>query len=118
MSDTVIVRGMKKKWFGDHFQDMNVYFGGDPRAIPARDAKFIGFYLETPVSAITHIGIVKSIHRDETGARFELKAIIKLNSPITTLDHHAIRKQEYWTLKDLNIDQISLVCNDFSIAGS
>ncbi len=35
---------MKEEWFMDHFKDMAVYFGGDPRGIPARDAQYIGFY--------------------------------------------------------------------------
>ncbi len=67
MSQTVIVRGMKKEWFIDHFKEMEVYFGGDPRGVPTQDAQYIGFYLEAPDSAITHIGIVNSIERDEDG---------------------------------------------------
>lgn len=116
MSNTVIVRGMKKKWFMDHFKEMAVYFGGDARGIPKRDADYIGFYLEAPVSAITHIGIVETIKRDVGGATFNLKAIIKLDEPVKTSDGHAIRKHEYWTLDDLGIKKIELVLNSFSIS--
>ncbi|HIF5835704.1 TPA: hypothetical protein ACX3EF_000844 [Vibrio parahaemolyticus] len=118
MSSRVIVRGMKEKWFLDHFKDMQVYFGGDPRGIPAQDADFIGFYLEAPVSAITHIGVVSHIHRDTDGATFHFKSIIKLDNPVKTVDSHAIRKHEYWTLNDLGIKQIGLIVNDFAIAST
>lgn len=110
--NTVIVRGMKQEWFINHFKDMEVYFGGDPRGIPAYDADFVGFYLEAPDSAITHIGIVSEIERYEGGATFYLKAIIKLDAPIR-VDDHAIRKQEYWSLKQLGIDNIVLGINSF-----
>jgi len=113
---TAIVRGMKSEWFLSHFKDMEVYFGGDPRGIPAYDADFIGFYLEAPDSAITHIGIVNTIERNKDGATFFLKAIIKLDKPIKVLDH-AIRKQEYWKLKELGIKKLSLTFNDFSKVG-
>jgi hypothetical protein len=118
MSETVIVRGMKEEWFMDHFKDMAVYFGGDPRGIPAKDARFIGFYLEAPVSAITHIGIVRNIERTENETTFHLRAIIKLDQPIKTIDEHAIRKQEYWTLHELGIQQIALIINSFAIASA
>ncbi|GAJ12886.1 unnamed protein product [marine sediment metagenome] len=108
----VIVRGMKKEWFIDHFKDMEVYFGGDPRGVPAYDSDFIGFYLEAPDSAITHIGLVDQIERDSDGATFHLKAVIKLDEPIKVADH-AIRKQEYWELKELGIDKIGLIFNNF-----
>lgn len=117
MSERVIVRGMKKEWFMDHFKDMEVYFGGDPRGVPAKDAKFIGFYLEAPDSAITHIGIVDEIVRGDNYATFKLKAIIKLDSPVKTIDEHAIRKQEYWTLRELGISQVGLIFNGFAVAG-
>jgi hypothetical protein len=29
---------------------------------------------------------------------------------------HAIRKQEYWTIKDLGIKQVGVIFNNFSIA--
>jgi hypothetical protein len=114
--NTVIVRGMTHEWFIDHFKDMQVYFGGDSRAIPAYDADFIGFYLEAPDSAITHIGLVKSIKRSKKGATFYLKAVIQLDKPISISDH-AIRKQEYWTFDQLGINKIALIFNDFSIVG-
>jgi len=106
---------MKKEWFMDHFKEMAVYFGGDPKAVPARDANYIGFYLEAPESAITHIGVVESIERTEQGATFYLKAIIKLDKPVTT--DHGIRKQEYWTLASLGVKQVALVFNKFTAVG-
>ena len=115
-NNIVIVRGMKNEWFMDHFKEMQVYFGGDSRAIPAYDADFIGFYLEAPDSAITHIGLVNKIKRNKKGATFYLKAIIQLDKPIKVSDH-AIRKQEYWTFDQLGIKQIALIFNDFSIVG-
>jgi len=118
MSDRVIVRGMKQEWFMDHFKDMAVYFGGDPRGVPSKDADYIGFYLEAPISAITHIGIVESIERGENSADFYLKAVIKLDEPIKTVDEHAIRKQEYWTLEQLGIKQVSLIFNNFTKNGT
>ena len=115
----VIVRGMKAEWFMTHFKDMKVYFGygSDPRGIPAYDADFIGFYLEAPDSAITHIGIVKKISRSTKGVTFHLKAIIKLDKPVK-VESHAIRKQEYWPLKELGIEKVCLLFNDFSKVGS
>ena len=110
--NTVIVRGMKEEWFINHFKDMEVYFGGDPRGIPAYDADYIGFYLEAPVSAITHIGIVSRIDRYNGGATFYLKAIIQLDEKVSVEDH-AIRKQEYWSLKSLGINNIILGINSF-----
>jgi len=101
----------------DHFKEMAVYFGGDPKAIPARDANFIGFYLEAPDSAITHIGIVERIVRSDTEATFYLKAIIKLDEPVKVQDGHGIRKQEYWTLRSLGIKQLSLIFNRFAAIG-
>ena len=118
MSKMVIVRGMKQEWFMDHFKDMVVYFGGDPRGVPVQDADYIGFYLEAPVSAITHIGIVEKIDRGDNSADFYLKAVIKLDQPIKTVDGHAIRKQEYWTLEELGIRQVGLIFNRFAIAGT
>ena len=118
MSQMVIVRGMKREWFIDHFKEMAVYFGGDPRGVPAKDARYIGFYLEAPDSAITHIGVVESIERNDAGTTFHLKAIIKLDQPVRPDDEHAIRKQEYWTLEELGISQIGLIFNNFAIAGA
>ena len=118
MSERVIVRGMKEEWFMDHFKDMAVYFGGDPRGVPAKDANYIGFYLEAPISAITHLGVVESIIRESGSATFNLKAIIKLDKPVKTIDEHAIRKQEYWTLSELGVNQVSLIFNNFARAGA
>ncbi len=109
--NTVIVRGITKTWFQENFIDMKVHFGGDPRAVPAFDADFIGFYLEEPESAITHIGVVSHIERNNESAVFHLKAIIKLDEKIEV--GHAIRKQEYWKLKKLGIDNITLSINSF-----
>jgi hypothetical protein len=110
--NSVIVRGINKDWFVNNFKDMEIHFEGDYRAIPAYNADFIGFYLESPISAITHIGIVNEIKREPNSATFYLKAIIKLDSAIPVADH-AIRKQEYWTLKELGINNIGLILNDF-----
>lgn len=118
MSNTVIVRGMTKEWFIDHFKNMAVYFGGDPKGVPARDAKYIGFYLEAPESAITHIGIVDSIDRSNGEATFNLKAVIKLDEPFKIQDSHAIRKHEYWTLEELGINQIAMIFDHFASAGA
>ena len=112
----VIVRGMTSEWFISHFKEMEVYFGGDPRGVPAYDADFIGFYLEAPDSAITHIGIVEKIERDSSGVTFFLKAIIKLDNPVEVEDH-AIRKQEYWELEDLGIEKLGIIFNNFSKVG-
>lgn len=111
----VIVRGMTAQWFGDHFQDMKVYFGG-LRAVPQYDSDFIGFYLEAPVSAITHVGVVESIDRQPGEATFHLRAVIKLEKPIPV--DHGIRKQEYWTFSELGIEKVALLINDFSRVGS
>lgn len=109
----VIVRGMKSNWFLEHFKNMAVYFGGDPKGIPAYDSDYVGFYLEAPDSAITHIGVVESIDRSNSAeVIFKLKAVIKLDDPIKVQDH-AIRKQEYWTFKELGIENIGLIFNNF-----
>jgi hypothetical protein len=111
--DTVIVRGMNEYWLKTHFQDMKVYFGSTeaPQAIPARDANYIGFYLEAPVSAISHIGIVKYIQTNGDGGKtFFLRAIIKLDKPISPPNHpySGIRKHEYWQLSDLGLSVVDL----------
>jgi hypothetical protein len=112
-----IVRGMTKDWFIDHFKEMKVYFGGDPRGIPAYDADFIGFYLEAPDSAITHIGVVDKIVRERGRAIFYLKAIIKLDVP-KKVPSHPIRKQEYKSLEYLGIEKLAIIFNGFSRVGS
>jgi len=111
----VIVRGMKKKWFMDHFKNMEVYFGGEPRAVPKYDADFVGFYLEAPESAITHVGVVEKIERENSGATFFLKAVLKLDQPVEV--EHGIRKQEYWTLEELGIQKLAVLLNDFAVVG-
>lgn len=111
----IIVRGMKEKYFLDHFKNMEVYFGGDARGIPSVDSDYLAFYLEAPDSAITHIGVVKKIDRTKPGeVTFYLKAIIHLDKPITV--DHAVRKQEYstWTFEKLGIKNIGLIYNDFT----
>ena len=110
-----IVRGMTADWFMDHFKDMKVYFGGK-YGTPVKDSDYIGFYLEAPDSAITHIGIVEEIDRQAQDVTFHLKAIIKLDEPVK-VESHAIRKQEYWPLEELGIRKLALIFNDFSRVG-
>lgn len=93
-----------------------MYFSGDPRGIPAYGSDFIGFYLEAPDSAITHVGIVDRIDRGANEATFHLKAVIKLDAPVKVSDH-AIRKQEYWELSELGVNKIGLIVNDFFKVG-
>lgn len=115
ISQIAIVRGMTEKWFMNHFKDMEVYFAGKT-GTPIKNSDYIGFYLESPVSAITHIGIVDRIDRQDEGATFHLKAIINLDEPIK-VESHGIRKQEYWSLEDLGIRKLALVYNDFVKVG-
>lgn len=100
-SDLVIVRGINSEWFKENFSQLWIGFGGSPQAIPKQDAYYVGLYLEAPVSAITHIGIVEKIDRYDTGADFYLKSIIKLGRPINP--GHAIRKHENWKLSDFGL---------------
>jgi hypothetical protein len=119
MSDRVIVRGFNSEWLTENFREMEVYFSGRS-AVPVEDADFIGFYIEAPVSAITHLGVVNAILRDPAGnaATFFLKAIIKLDEPIRVADHpHGIRKHEYWTLAKLGIQHVLLEINNFRKVG-
>lgn len=102
----VIVRGINAKWFEQNFTEMWIGFGDAAVAIPKQDANYIGLYLESPVSAITHIGIVNSIDRYEGGADFYLKAIIKLDKPVKPI--HQIRKHEYWSLQDFGLTHLSI----------
>jgi len=115
IAQVAIVRGMTANWLMDHFKDMKVYFGGK-YGIPVNDSDYIGFYLEAPVSAITHIGIVEDIDRQPDEVTFHLKAVIKLDKPVKVSDH-AIRKQEYWPLEKLGISKLALIINDFSKVG-
>ncbi len=109
----VIVRGFTAHWLKDNFRDMKIYFGGNRTAVPKQNADFIGFYLEAPDSAITHLGIVDQIEEYDSGKTFHLKAIIKLDEPIK-VQGYAIRKHEYWSLEQLGVKQLSLVFNDFT----
>lgn len=104
--DLVLVRGINSKWFTENFTDFWIGFGGSPQAIPKEDAYYVGLYLESPVSAITHIGIVDSIERYDNGADFFLKAIIKLPKPVTP--NHAIRKHENWQLSDFGLTRTQM----------
>jgi hypothetical protein len=113
----VIVRGINSDWFKENFINMNVYFGGDPRGIPLEDSDFVGFYVEAPHSAITHVGVVETIEKHSDYVNYKLKAIIKLDNPIKPTVEHPIRKHEYWTLKQLGISKLSLLFNDFSKVG-
>ena len=80
--DLVVVRGINSDWFEKNFSELWIGFGGTPQATPKEDAYYVGLYLEAPISAITHIGIVERIDRYNNGADFYLKAnplgVIKL----------------------------------------
>lgn len=103
--DLVIVRGINSDWVKENFSQLCIGFGGSPQAIPAKDAYYVGLYLEAPISAISHIGIVESIDRYDGGADFYLKSIIKLSNPVKTNDLHPIRKHENWSLSGLNLSR-------------
>lgn len=104
--ELVIVRGINSEWFKENFSQLWIGFGGSPQAVPKEDAFYVGLYLEAPVSAISHIGIVNNIDRYENGADFYLKSIIKLSNPVNP--GHAIRKHENWSLKDLGLDSTEM----------
>lgn len=105
--DLVLVRGINAEHFIDNFKELCIGFGGSPQAIPKEDAYYVGLYLEAPISAITHIGIVDRINRfDDGGVDFYLKAIIKLSNPVKP--GHAIRKHENWTLSQFGLDQTQM----------
>lgn len=55
----VIVRGINDDFFKENFGNLCISFGGDSRAVPVKDAYYVGLYLGAPDSAITHIGIVE-----------------------------------------------------------
>jgi len=105
--ELVIVRGINHEWINQNFTEMWIGFAGTAVGIPKRDAHYIGLYLEAPISQITHIGIVDSIDRHDDEADFYLRALVKLKTPIKP--DHAIRKHEYWTLKDFGITKLDLV---------
>lgn len=99
--DLVLVRGINSDWFKENFSQLWIGFGGTPQATPKEDAFYVGLYMEAPISAITHIGIVESIDRYNNGADFYLKVIIKLRNPVSP--GHPIRKHENWTLSQLGL---------------
>lgn len=105
--ELVLVRGINSRLFKENFSQLWIGFGGAPQAIPKEDAYYVGLYLEAPISAITHIGIVESIDRYENGGvDFFLKAIIKLENPVNP--GHAIRKHENWTLADFGLKRSNM----------
>jgi hypothetical protein len=104
--DLVLVRGINSRWFKENFTNFWIGFGGSPQAVPKEDAYYVGLYLESPESAITHIGIVDYIERYDNGADFYLKAIIKLPNQINP--GHAIRKHENWSLSRLGLNETQI----------
>ncbi len=112
--DLVIVRGINSEWFKENFSQLWIGFGGSPQAIPKEDANYVGLYMEAPISAISHIGIVDRIERYDNGADFYLKCIIKLNNPVDP--GHAIRKHENWKLSQLGLteSQMSSIRNQIN----
>lgn len=105
----VIVRGINSVWIEENFTKMVIYFGGSPVGVPKKNANYIGLYIESPISAITHIGIVDKIEKHAKGKNFFLKALVKLDSPIRP--QHQIRKHEYWYLEQLGLRSLDLVEN-------
>jgi hypothetical protein len=110
-NNRVIVRGISKRWINENFTQMCISFGGSPVGIPKLDADFVGLYLGSPDSKITHLGVVSEIDRYPGGVDFYLKALVRLPKPIHV--DHAIRKQEYWVLEDFELSpaQIELLYN-------
>lgn len=105
--DLVLVRGINSEWFEKNFSELWIGFGGStPQAIPKEDAYYVGLYLNAPISAITHIGIVDRIERYDNGADFYFKAIIKLKNSIDP--GHPIRKHENWDLSSLGLTRAQM----------
>lgn len=104
--ELVIVRGINSEWFTENFSQLWIGFGGAPQAVPKDDAYYVGLYLGSPISAISHIGIVESIDRYDNIADFYLKGIIKLKKPVDP--GHPIRKHENWTLTELGLSPIHM----------
>ena len=104
--ELVLVRGINSDWLAQNFSQFWIGFGGSAQATPKEDAFYVGLYLEAPISAITHIGIVDKIQRYENGADFYLKALIKLQTPY--VPGHAIRKHENWTLSDFGLNRVQM----------
>ena len=67
---------------------------------------YVGLYLEAPIFAITHIGIVEHIEPYDGGVDYYLKALIKLEKPIKP--GHAIRKHENWKVSDFGLNQTQM----------
>ncbi len=105
----VIVRGINQEWIAENFTEMWIGFGGSPVGVPVQDAKYVGLYLGAPVSKITHIGIVDRIEPDNGGKSYYLKVIIKLDKENQVDPGHAIRKHEYWHLKDFGLSELALL---------
>lgn len=108
--ELVIVRGINSEWIKENFTEMWIGFAGVAVGIPKRDARYVGLYLEAPISAITHIGIVESIDRSNGEANFYLKALVQLKNPVKP--GHAIRKHEYWHLEDFGITRLELMISE------
>ena len=104
--DLVLVRGINSEFFKENFSQLWIGFGGTPQATPKEDAYYVGLYMESPISAITHIGVVERIDRFDNGADFYLKAIIKLHKSINP--GHAIRKHENWNLSQFGLTQTQM----------
>lgn len=104
--ELVLVRGINAEWLKENFSQLWIGFGGAPQAIPKEDAYYVGLYLEAPISAITHIGIVDRIEPYDGGVDYYLKALIKLEKPIKP--GHAIRKHENWRLSDFGLNQAQM----------
>jgi len=104
--ELVIVRGINSDWMDENFTRLKIFFGGSWRATPKEDAYYVGLYLESPKSVITHIGIVDNIERLKNMAIFNLKAIIRLKEPIDR--GHAIRAHENWELSDFGLTKTQM----------
>lgn len=99
--ELVLVRGINSDWSDENFSNLWVGFGGAANAIPKEDAYYVGLYLQSPISKITHIGIVDYIEPYDGGVDYYLKALIKLKNPIDP--GHPIRKHENWKLSDFGL---------------
>lgn len=111
----VIVRGINSDWIKENFSQLWIGFGGSPQATPKEDSYYVGLYMEAPISAITHIGIVEKIERYNNRVDFYLKAIIKLKNQVNP--GHAIRKHENWELSQLglNTNQMDILRHQIDI---
>lgn len=47
----VIVRGINDDFFKENFGNLCISFGGDSRAVPVKDAYYVGLYLGAPGAA-------------------------------------------------------------------